>query len=206
MPTIYRQYCDNCDTDGGTDVTYDTFAGAVIAPSPCGGRIISGHYQAYLDDDGNLVPLPHPVEDSALRSHGATWNNAALAGRLFLVTKLVCRKCGTMNESARLRTDTTVGCFGGLTFAGLGPLLAAYFKFGQPAAGVLAVLGLFTPSFLMARWISHRHGSRNNQYGFSACSNCGSSDAVYVYNATRQRLICPRCEQETMRVAIAGKS
>jgi hypothetical protein len=113
MPTVYRQYCEQCDADRDTEITYDGFAGAVVTSSKRGGKIIAGHYLAYCDVNDTLVPLPHPIETSALKKQNDTWFNATIHGRLFRITNLICKQCGALNQSPNL-CSTQLGCMIGI--------------------------------------------------------------------------------------------
>jgi uncharacterized OB-fold protein len=207
MPIVYRQHCEVCDRQGKPNITYDGFAGAVITSGQSGGTIFSEHYLAYLDSTGSLVTLPHPIEDDALREQGETWFNATIHGRLFQITNLMCRQCGSINCSPRLSCVTSYGCSAGIVLAFVTFILLKQLTPIPPQLlGFVSFIGVFVPDFLLARWLQFRYRKRIAQLAFTQCSKCGSPDAIAVSRCKSETMICSKCQQPTMRISIAGRS
>lgn len=207
MPTIYRQHCEVCDGQGESEVTYEGFDGAVITSSQRGGTIIAGHYLAYLDSKGSLVTLPHPNEGSALKEQGDTWFSAIIHGRLFQVTNVVCKQCGSINRSPQLYCSTEYGCIAGIVLAIVTFILLRQLTPIPPQLlGFVSFVGVFVPDALVALWLRFRYRKRVAQLAFKTCGTCGSWNVTSVDNCKSQSMVCSRCQHRTMRISIAGIS
>src|ERR1044072_5088277 len=114
MGTLYHKSCAHCDADREPSITFDGFVGAVVSDRSRGGEIIADGYLAFLNSDRELIPLPHPAEQSTLKQQGETWRHATLNGRLLRIENLVCRDCGEMNSAASLTSITDAGCLFGV--------------------------------------------------------------------------------------------
>jgi hypothetical protein len=205
MSTIYRAVCTHCHhapemSDGGL-VAYATFDGR------SDGSILPGGYLAFRRDDGEIVPLPHPLEDATLRENGGSWGSASRSGRLLCVTYKVCTACGTLHKEMRVHWNVHAGC--------IGALLAA-------AATVLVCTQLLSLPFLCAlKWVfimpfaflgigsllcRLRWRSVNASMRLARCSACGGSRFCTVDQATRRAMMCPNCKTRSMVYSMAGRS
>jgi hypothetical protein len=68
-------------------------AGYVSMDGRENGVILPDSYIAFRRDDGTIVPLPHPVENSTLEQNGGEWRSAARNGRILHVEFLICLSC-----------------------------------------------------------------------------------------------------------------
>jgi len=207
MPTLYRKYCPTCDPNTETDVTCDGIVGAVITKSRQGGEIISDGYFAYLSDQGDLVPLPHPVESRALQAAaGVTWTQAAIHGRLIHIHNLICTDCGTQSTTATLHTGGA-GCIAGLQLAGIAIALnTLVFSFHPIIEVFLVWAAMFAPLLIMDRYIWLRYRGNASSYQTRRCRQCGGSHVRSLARARKYSLCCPRCRQMTMKIEITGRS
>jgi hypothetical protein len=205
MGTIYRKYCETCDADSGQKVTFEGFAGAVISNGNAGGEIIDDGYLALLKPTGELVALPHPVEDSALREQGETWSGATWSGRILHVTNLICPECGTMNTTASLSANS-YGCVCGLVLAaGMAAVCKWWFKLSGPLEMLMIWSALFLPNLLISFYLRTRFQENARPFLFERCK-CGSKKAVSVKQARKKVFPCTRCKNKSVRIAIAGRS
>ncbi len=194
MLTIkYRQYCERCDVDKPDDGP----AGDTVTSSKRGNEIDNDCYFAFLDSNGTLVPLAQTGKDRAI-----TWFTATLQGRLFSVTKLICRQCGTINHSPRLQSYTGYGCLVGIIL--FIAALIVFEQFGIPVFLPIffAALVVFIPEWLLARWLANRYRERESKHAFTQCCKCDSKDATTLYEAQDETLICPKCQHRTMHISI----
>ncbi len=206
MGTLYRKYCPACDGSADINVTFDGFVGAAIADSQRGGEIVSGGHVAYIADTGELVPLPHPIESDALAAAGGTWTSAAIRGRLIYIHNLICTDCGSDNTTASLHTGGT-GCTTGLALAAIAIACnVLLFNFHAVVEMVLIWTALFVPSSIVDRYVRIRYRDNATQHQTTRCAQCGSDNLVSLGSSTKVPLPCPRCNQRTMRITVAGRS
>lgn len=206
MGTLYRTFCPSCDGNAQTNVTFDGFVGAVITNSKLGGELVSDGYVAYLAENGDLVPLPHPLESASLETAGATWSDAANHGRLLYIHNLVCTDCGAQHTTASLHTGSA-GCGVGLA---LGAAVIAcdvlFFSFHPFIEIMLVWMALVAPSVLIDRYVRFRYRENALPHQTHRCSHCGGVHLVSLGSARKGPLPCPRCGKNTMTIEVAGRS
>lgn len=206
MGTLFRKYCPTCDRDTETNVTFDGFAGAAITNSRQGGEIVSLGYLAYIADDGDLVPLPHPIESCALHAAGATWTRATIHGRLLRITNLICTDCGAQNTTATLDTGG-IGCVPSLLLVGIAIACnILVFSFHPIIEAFLVWMAVFTPPWLIDRYVWLRYRGNVRPHQTDRCNLCGGRHVLSLANARNSSLCCPRCKQKTMTIEVAGRS
>ena len=178
-----------------------TLAGAVLTAS-------TGDADVATVADGHLVPLAHPAEWDILREHGYTFDTVALAGRHVSVSRMICRRCGTMFERRRLDFGGAAGCMPGLVLGVVAIVLAWYFGAGPWAflVGMLAVyltwgaVALFGHLHIRLRF----HERAQMVATDKDCPKCGSSDAVTVNS--RGPFPCPECGEPQLGIDMVGMS
>lgn len=206
MGTLYRKFCPRCDGGSETNITFDGFAGAALTNAQSGGQIVGDGHVAFIADGGDLVPLPHPIESHALDAAGATWNDAAIHGRLLYIHNLVCIECGTQNTTATLHTGGT-GCVAGLACAALAIACNVIWFNLHPLIEIAFVyIALFAPLFLIDRYVRIRYSQNAEPHKTASCIQCGGSELTSLASARKRPLTCPRCKQLTMTIEIAGRS
>jgi len=206
MGTVYRKFCPHCDGGSESKATFDGFAGAVIGFPDRGGEILAEHYLAYRASDDTLIPLPHPIEEHALREQGDTFPNAARKGRLLEVTNLICSDCGAANTSARLAIGHA-GCFSGLVLAAIMFAINKYLlTFPRFVEAMLVGMAILMPSLLFNRYIYSRYRDTAAKYRRKSCEQCNSPALISLRAASNQAVTCPRCKGKTLTCEIAGRS
>ena len=205
MGTIYRKYCETCDVDSEQEVSFDGFAGAAILDGNAGGEIISDGYLALLKPTGDLVALPHPVEDFTLTEQGETWGAATWSGRILRVTNLICPDCGAMNTTASLSAHSS-GCVFGLIFAGgLVPASIWLLHLPVPLEILMIWSALFIPNLIIWLYLRTRFQANVKPFHFERC-DCGSTKTVSIERARKKRFPCTKCKNKSVRIEIAGRS
>lgn len=205
MGTIYRKYCDKCDADSAQDISFDGFAGAAITNNSEGGKIISEGYLALLNPAGMLIPLPHPIESSALHQQGETWSGATRTGRILRVTNLICSDCGAMNTTADL-SASAYGCgFGLILSIGLIAANTWYLKLPVFIASLMIWAGLILPHLMIDAYLRMRFRANVRPFRFKRCT-CGSRKAISIARAGKKLFPCKRCGEKSVRIEIAGRS
>jgi hypothetical protein len=207
MGTLYRKRCDTCDDGPEPSVTFEGFSGATITNATRGGEIITDGYLAYITEDGDLVPLPHPLEEETLHKHGGTWRDATLHGRLLHVHNLLCLDCGAPNTSASLSTFTGTGCLAGLCLAVVMIIANIYLIDLHGLIEYLLVwLVAFVPSMIVAIYVRIRYTTNTKPFLFQKCTDCGGHRVVSVRRAMKRAMVCRRCGNRSVTVEIAGRS
>jgi len=206
MGTLYRKFCPACDGDAETNVTFDGFAGAALANARRGGEIVSDGHVAFIADNGNLVPLPHPIESQALDAAGGKWNDAAIHGRLLYIHNLICADCGTQNTTASLHVGGT-GCVAGLVLAAI-VIACNIFVFDLHfiIEIIFVWMAMFAPSMLVDRYVRFRYRANAVTHQTDHCANCGGHNLSSLASARKSSIPCPRCTEGTMSIEIAGRS
>lgn len=206
MGTLYCKFCPACDGDGETNVTFDGFAGAAVTSSGRGGEIVSEGYVAYIADSGDLVPLPHPIESHALDTAGGTWTDAAIHGRLIYIHNLICADCGTQTTTASLHVGGT-GCVAGLVLAAIAITCNIFLFNLHPVVEIILVwMAMFAPSMVIDRYVRFRYRDNAAPHQNGRCVQCGGSNLFSFATARKGPIPCPRCQQNTMTIEIAGRS
>jgi hypothetical protein len=207
MGTLYHKSCTDCDVDREQSVTFNGFAGAVLSGRARGGEIIADGYLAFLNSEGELVPLPHPVEQSTLEQQGETWRRAALNGRLLRIHNPICRDCGRMNSAASLTSITDAGCLLGVISALVMVAVNSWLlKLPSFAEYLLFWLALLAPSTAIWIYVWVRFHKSAQRFRFAKCHGCGSRNGISLGRAVGKSLPCNRCGRNTMRISVAGRS
>lgn len=205
MGTIYRKYCETCDADSEQEVTFDGFAGAAILDGNAGGEIISDGYLAILKPTGDLIALPHPVEDFTLSEQGETWRAATRSGRILRVTNLICPGCGAMNTTASLSAHSSGCVFGLILAATLVPVSIWLLHLPVPLELLMIWSALFIPNLAISLYLRTRFQRNVQPFRFERCE-CGSKKAVSIERARKKKFPCMRCKSKSVRIEIAGRS
>jgi len=208
MGTIYRAYCEKCDRGTTARADWKGFAGCVTSYDGTGGGTLhTGYWLAVLTDGGDIVPLPHPIEDSTLRQLGYKWKEVAHRGRLLGITNVVCLSCGTLNEARRITVSGDYGCLTGLLGGAVCFLLLKTFTgMAFPLVLLTSYLVLFSPWVVVPLWLRWRYNERQASLALRNCTKCGSTKFVPLSRATKAIHKCPRCGELSMRYSIAGRS
>jgi len=202
---VYRAVCTHCHyapeaKDGGL-IAYVTLDGR------SDGSILPGGYLAFRRDDGEVVPLPHPLEGAMLKENGGSWGAAARSGRLFDVTYKVCMACGTLHKETRVRGDDGLGCNGSLLTAIVTPLVCTL-VFRMRIVSALGWACLMPYVFLAGLWVFYRirWASANASMKLTQCSSCGGSEFRDLFQSTKRPMMCPNCKTRSMVYSVAGDS
>jgi hypothetical protein len=205
MPLVYLLHCEQCDAEGDSEITYDGFVGASLIASRNGGKIVTSHFPAYLNEEDVLIALPHPLEASTLEEQGVTWSQARFSGRLFGVTILICQNCGALNHSPKLNTSAgclaPIACYG-ITFALLRLLTSIPVAF----IALLAMIPVGLPDLLLRYWLNSRYRDRVARHAFKGCHRCGSTDTKAVEDCVNKRVVCEKCGNKSSHLTVAGIS
>lgn len=206
MGTLYRKFCPACDGNADTNVTFDGFVGAAITNSRSGGEIVSEGHVAYIADNGDLVPLPHPMESEALAAAGGTWGDAAIHGRLLYIHNLICADCGTPNTTASLHVGGE-GCGTGLVLAAIMILCnILLFKLHPIIEAMLVCIAMFAPAMLIELYVRFRYHPNVVPHQTNRCVACGGCKLMPLSFVQKRCVPCPRCRQETLTIEIVGRS
>ncbi len=206
MGTLYRKFCPACDGDADTNVTFDGFVGAAITNSRRGGEIVSEGHVAYIADNGDLVPLPHPIESDALAAAGGTWDDAAIHGRLLYIHNLICADCGTQNTTASLHVGGA-GCVTGLVLAAIMILCNLFLFRLHPIIEIILIwIAMFAPSMLIDRYVRFRYHTNAVPHQTNRCDACSGCKLMPLTFVLKRSVQCPRCRQKTLTIEIAGRS
>jgi hypothetical protein len=206
MPTIYR--IESSEEQAATGID-GALAGAVIMDSKKSGRVMPAHFQALLID-GEIIPLPHPIERSRLESHKQTYLSASLRGVLLDVERRICRKCGEIFDAPRLAFSGLGGCVY-MLLLWIGAFLLSHLALGL---GIIPSLFfgwlILLPYEMLCRIIGRlylrlRFSERQSQIARSCCPSCGSTDTVDISRIAGKRTEIGT-EGKWVEVSIAGKS
>lgn len=206
MGTLYRKFCPSCDRSDETNSTFDGFAGAALTDTGRGGEIVPEGYVGYIADNGELVPLPHPIESQALNAAGGTWNDAAIHGRLLYIHNLICADRGTQNTTASHHVGGT-DCIAALVLASI-VLTCNIFLFNLHSLIeiMFVCIAMLAPSTLIDRYVRFRYRANAVLHQNEHCDMCGNENLLSLATAQKSSLPCPRCSVGTMSVKIAGRS
>lgn len=203
MPVVYRLICSNCS---GDSQEVEGVAGFVSSGERLGGTVMPASYLAFQRDDGELVCLMHPLENSILEANGGEFDRSSRSGRLFRVTYKVCKDCGTMNEEKQIH-DARFHCL-------LTPILmVSTFCIARFILNLhsLTSFGLiYVPLFALGGISSllyrHRWGKLNDSMKLKACVECGGSNFTTIPKLKGQSNVCPTCKTHNLECVSAGIS
>ena len=88
MPTVYRIIGAHKQ---GLD---STLAGACVTDGRGDEGQLTPAFYIGLEVNGDIIPLPHPIESHRLEELGETWRSAQNKGILLRVQCRICRSCG----------------------------------------------------------------------------------------------------------------
>ena len=205
MPVVYR-VIDSREPSGSGELV--GVAGAVVTDAGRGGgRIMPGEYWALSVDD-DLVPLPHPVEESTIRRHGETFFSASWKGRLVRVQNRICMRCGHVFDSPRLSFVPGAGCLPGCLLA---VAVMAYLMLVADQSFVRAAVAgylVFFCVFVLTSWaggmlVRWRFADRDRSLSQASCPSCQSTDSRSLARTAGRRVTIG---EEWVEVSSAGRS
>ena len=204
MPEVYRVFCTKCLHSPSFGI--GGVAAYVKADDRDQGAVTPASYLAFRRDDGELVCLPHPNENSVLREHGGSWSSASRNGQILSVAYKVCTTCGTVNEESQIY-DAGLGCMVAI-IAAIATFAVVRFIFGIHVlpAFALAYGVMFIPLGLASFIHRIRWSRTNTQMALAQCSACGGGDFCDLPLATRGPMMCPNCRTRNMLYSDAGFS
>jgi hypothetical protein len=205
MPLLYLLHCEQCDAEGDSEITYDGFVGASLIASENGGKIVTSHFVAYLNDEETMIALPHPIESSTLEAQGVTWSQAMFSGRLFGVEIVICQQCGALNHAPKL--NTWAGCLAPIAcYAITFSLLRLLTSIPTEFIAILAMVPMALPDIFVRYWLNSRYRDRVARHTFKGCHRCGSAVARAVEGCVNKRVVCEKCGNQSCHVTVAGIS
>ncbi len=208
MGDLYRLSCEKCDSAGAAEISFEGFVGGVITGTEQGGRIVTGSYLAFLDENDEFVILPHPLESSRLAALNVTWTQASFRGRLFLVVNMICRECGAITGSPRIHHSISAGCLLGLSVLLVSYLLLWWYQIKFALFISMAILFAFLvcADWTISRWLKSRYRARVLKLSKRCCDQCGSLEIDFIGKCRGERLICPQCGERSLKVEFGGIS
>lgn len=202
MPLLYRIYCEHCDAVGGKDQpTYKGFESVAVIGGEIGGVITQGWHLSVMKEDGEWVPIRHPIEESDMKSSGYTWWTASIRGRIIHTEEVFCENCGIVNEDNKLDFPSLACCLPMLVMAIVSLFLPIGF-WKIPVAIFFYVGGIILPT----QAIRLIYWERNKGLRIKNCHACGGGKFRSIESARSKPVICPRCRQRTQKVEAAGMS
>ena len=177
MPAIYRIL--RGESKNFADELLKRTAGDVFMDGLDAGELVSFYLALRKDDD--WVPIPHPCEETALRSNGETLSSATWKGILWGLNPHLCMGCGSVIYVPKMTPFVPFGCLVPIilgigigiyyhSIAGLAVMKSAEYGF----IGMYVVyLLVFGSGEVIARL---RFGSIQNSLTPSSCAKCGATD------------------------------
>lgn len=183
MAAIFKGECKTCGT---------------IVP------IFEDGYLACRLDSGKIVSLPHPIEDSRLRSLGYTYKDAIRDKRLVWVTNVICDTCGHTAELFEPRAHESCLVYVGIIVVSYGICIAFI---SMPLALLVAMLPLFLLSkiYYSIEQYRMRHVKKLLPE-LSPCPNCNKSKYIPFSKISRKKSVCQKCGQRTVVYEAWGRS
>jgi hypothetical protein len=196
MSATYQATCTAC---GWVTPEFPEGYWALLPNSPV--RLEHAHRE-----DGELVVLRHPLDESILREYGYTFESARLSGRLVHVRTVFCQECGTLCEVRRVIEGEPlrsligqwviflVSCVLGWSFG----WRLRHFLIGLAMPVLLMAILLVLASALMGRWVRLVHAERVRRHNReSHCPKCGGRKHFAV--STKPHVVpCERCRKPAL--------
>lgn len=206
MPTIYRIESSEEPPTSGMD---STLAGVVVMDGKKSGRIMPSHFQALLVN-GEIIPLPHPIEIYRLKDHKQTYLSASLRGMLLNVERRICLKCGEIFDAPRL-VFSGMGGYVYMLLVWVGAFLLSHLVLGL---GIFLSLFYGWINLLLYEMLSRLIGGlylrlrfleRQSRIAQSCCPICQGAETVVISEIAGKRTEIGT-EGKWVDVSVAGKS
>ena len=195
MPLIYNGTCPRCGHREGASDSGMAF---------------------YREEDGAMLPLPHPCEDLRIKRYGTTLDRALREGRIVHSESRVCWSCGALNERRDLRVLALPTGWGDALIVLVATAVAAvvagraHWVLGglMTLFGAYIVVGMMRTGLAKYRFRDAIRARRAALRPTRRCARCGGRWLlrVHPYLPIHGKLLCSSCGTRTVWMKLVGIS